>query len=83
MGGDEFLVVMRRMRTLDNARKKGTAICRAFYKSRYAELDTAACSAGVTLWHAKESIHEMIRQDDEALYAAKAGGKGGCLPWKG
>lgn len=83
MGGDEFLVVMRRMRTLDNARKKGTAICRAFYKSRYAELDTAACSAGVTLWHAKESIHEMIRQADEALYAAKAGGKGGCLPWKG
>lgn len=82
MGGDEFLVVMRRMRTLDNARKKGTAICRAFYKSRYAELDTAACSAGVTLWHAKESIHEMIRQADEALYAAKAGGKEGACHGK-
>ncbi|MDC7286331.1 EAL domain-containing protein [Blautia schinkii] len=82
MGGDEFLVVMRQMRSLKDALKKGSAICEAFYRSRYADLDTAACSAGVTLWHEKESIHEMIRRADEALYAAKDSGKGGCLSWK-
>ena len=81
LGGDEFLVVIRRVRTLDEAGKKGMAICRAFYKSRYADLDMAACSAGVTLWHGKESVHEIIRQADEAMYAAKTSGKGGCVPW--
>ena len=81
--GDEFLVVMRHMRSMEDALEKGTAICRAFYESRYADLDTAACSAGVALWSAKEPLDEMIRRVYEAMYAAKSGGKGECLLWKG
>ncbi|UWP59627.1 EAL domain-containing protein [Ruminococcus gauvreauii] len=83
LGGDEFLVVMRQMRSLDDALKKGADICHAFYRSRYADLDTAACSAGVALWHDKEPIQEIIRRADEALYAAKNSGRGECMPWKG
>lgn len=82
MGGDEFLVVIRRVYSLIDAVKKGSAICEAFCRSRYAKLDTAACSAGVTLCHAKESINEIIRRADTALYTAKDGGKGGYLSWK-
>ena len=83
LGGDEFLVVMRQMRSLEAALEKGRSICRAFCESRCADLDTAACSAGVALWRGQEPVDEMIQRADEAMYAAKAGGKGECLPWKG
>ena len=37
MGGDEFLVVMRRIGSMEVAHKKETAILRAYYESRYAD----------------------------------------------
>lgn len=83
LGGDEFLVVMRQMRSVEAARKKGTTICRAFCESCYADLDTAACSAGVALWNDNEPLDEMIRRADKAMYAAKADGKGVCRVWRG
>lgn len=83
LGGDEFLVIMRQMRSVEAARNKGTAICRAFCESSYADLDKAACSAGVALWNDHEPLDEMIRRADKAMYAAKADGKGECRVWRG
>lgn len=83
MGEDEFVVVMRQMRSEEDARIKGAAICRAFREGHYADSGLGACSAGVALWTGSETIEEMLMRADQALYAAKADGKGGCRLWKG
>ena len=33
------------------------------------------CSIGLALWEPQESSWELVRRADEALYAAKAGGR--------
>lgn len=33
------------------------------------------CSAGLALWDCAESIDDLLRRADEALYLAKAGGR--------
>lgn len=83
MGGDEFLVVLRRMGSMEDAHKKETAIRRAYYESRYVDQDSVACFAGTALWNAEEPLDEIIHRAREAMYAAKAGGKDECLSWKG
>ncbi|MCC2865032.1 EAL domain-containing protein [Anaerovorax odorimutans] len=83
LGGDEFLVVMRRMGSMEDAHKKETAIRRAYYESRYVDPDSVACFAGTALWNAEESLDEIIRRAREALHAAKVGGKDACLLRKG
>ena len=83
LGGDEFLVVMRQVRAMEDALEKGRAVCRAFCESRYADLETGACFAGTALWNAEEPLDEIIRRAREAVYAAKTGGKDKCLSWKG
>lgn len=83
MSGDEFLVVMRRISSMEVAHKKEAAILRAYYESRYADPDSVTCFAGITLWNAEEPLDEIICQAREALYAAKAGGKDECFSRKG
>ena len=83
MGGDEFLVVLRRMGSMEDAHKKEAAIRRAYYESRYVDPDSVACFAGTVLWNAEEPLDEIIRRAREAMYAAKARDKDGCLSWKG
>ncbi len=83
MGGDEFLVVMRRIGSMEVAHKKETAILRAYYESRYADPDSVTCFAGITLWNAEEPLDEIIRRAREAMYAAKAGIKDECFSRKG
>ena len=82
LGGDEFLVVMRNIYSIDDAKNKGTTICKAFYNSHYSDFNTTACSAGVALWSAKEPLYEMIKRADRAMYAAKFANKGECYEWK-
>ncbi len=83
LGGDEFLVVMRHMSSMEVARKKETAILRAYCESRYVDPDSVACFAGTTLWNAEEPLDEIIRRAREAMYAAKAGDKDERLSQKG
>lgn len=83
LGGDEFLVVMRHMSSMEVARKKETAILRAYCESRYVDPDSVACFAGTALWNAEEPLDEIIRRAREAMYAAKAGDKNERLSQKG
>lgn len=83
LGGDEFLVVMRHISSIEVAHKKVTAILRAYYESRYVDPDSVACFAGTALWNAEEPLDEIIRRARETVYAAKAGGKDECLSRKG
>ena len=75
LGGDEFLVVMRHISSIEVAHKKETAILRAYCQSRYVDPDSVACFAGTALWNGKEPLDEIIRRAREAMYAAKTGGK--------
>lgn len=83
MGGDEFLVVMRRISSMEVAQKKETAIRRAYYESRYADPDSVICFAGSALWNAGEPLDEIIRRARETMYAAKAGSEDECFSRKG
>lgn len=83
LGGDEFLVVMRHISSMEAAHKKETAILRAYDESRYADPDLVACFAGTVLWNAEEPLDEIIRLAREIMYTAKAGGKKVCLSRKG
>ena len=71
-GGDEFVIVMKQMRSEEMALKKGEEICRAVRESGWREGLVPACSAGI-----------VIGNEDEALYSAKTANKGGCCLWKG
>ena len=75
LGGDEFLIVMSHISSIEVAHKKETAILRAYYESRYVDPDAGTCFAGTVLRNAEESLDEIIRRAREAMYAAKAGDK--------
>lgn len=82
LGGDEFLIVMRRISSIEAAHKKELSILRAYYDSRYADPESVACFAGTALWNAEESLNEIIHRARESLYEAKTGGKDECLSRK-
>ncbi|WP_343208418.1 EAL domain-containing protein [Anaerolentibacter hominis] len=81
-GGDEFVVIMKRMGSGENALRKGRDICRAFRDSYGAGNKNGACSAGIVLWDTGAALDEMIRRADEALYCAKTRYKGECCLWE-
>ena len=83
LGGDEFLIVMRNISSIEDAHKKETAILRAYYESRYADPDSVACFAGTALWNAEEPLDEIIRRTRETMNTAKAGSKDECFSRKG
>ena len=82
-GGDEFIVVMKQMRSEEMALKKGEEICCAIRESGWREGLVPACSAGIVIGNAEDGLNEMVRRADRALYGAKTGNKGGCCLWKG
>lgn len=81
IGGDEFVAVMPRMRSVDAAMKKGQEICRAFQDSGPELPDgaCASCSAGMALLGEGESFDEAFARADRALYRAKRNQKGVCF----
>lgn len=81
-GGDEFVVVMKRMRSGEAALKKGGEICRAARELRASEGTAASCTAGIAFSGSEEPMTELIARADRALYRAKAGDKGKCCLWK-
>lgn len=82
-GGDEFIVVMKQMRSEEMALKKGEEICRAVRESGWREGLVPACSAGIVIGNEEDGLNEMVKRADEALYNAKTANKGGCCLWKG
>ena len=81
-GGDEFVVVMKRMPSADLALKKGEEICRALQESHAVPALNAACTAGIAQWDMERPLEEMIARADQALYRAKNSRKGGCCLWR-
>jgi diguanylate cyclase (GGDEF)-like protein len=81
-GGDEFLVVMKRMNSPEDAARKGEEICRALRDSQLAGMIPASCTGGIAVCGMADSMKEMIEQADQALYHAKSGNKGKCSLWK-
>ena len=81
--GDEFLVVLKRLREGDTAIKKGEDICRDFRNAYAGENFRASCSAGVVLCSTEEvPSMELIERADQAMYRAKREEKGHCCLWK-
>ena len=81
-GGDEFVVIVKRLKNETAAVKKGEAICRLLRERFEAEYLPAACSCGIALCGADERPSaNMIERADQALYRAKRECKGGCCLW--
>ena len=81
-GGDEFVVIMKRMWSEESARKKGDEICRRIQEIRFGDETSATCSVGVAMWDGSEKMEEILERADRALYCAKRASKGGCCLWR-
>jgi diguanylate cyclase (GGDEF)-like protein len=77
LGGEEFAIVLEGI-TLE----AGTAVAESLrekvaalaFSTRQGRL-TVTCSLGVSAWQAGESIDQLLKHADMALYQAKAGGR--------
>ena len=78
-GGDEFVVIMKHMKTKQNAVNKGEEICSAAREICFADGIRAAASAGIVFWDGEEPVMKVIERADQALYLAKNSNKGGYV----
>lgn len=78
VGGDEFLVFMRGVRSPDIVARKAREICTAFTE-RYGDSlvnGGVSCSVGIALYPRDGASYEaLLSKADQALYAAKEKGK--------
>ena len=82
-GGDEFVVVLRRIASLDSILHKGETICREFQEFPLPDGLQAACSGGIALCGTDERPSaELIERADAALYRAKKKHKDSCCLWE-
>ena len=83
VGGDEFVVLLRRVSSTEAALEKGNDICRKFREYSPAEGVHVTCSCGVVLCGPDEKPSlKLIDRADQALYRAKRENKGSCCLWK-
>lgn len=82
-GGDEFVIIMKQMKSEENALKKGEDICKAIRESSLTEKFPAVSFAGIVVWNAEEPMETIIKRADEALRRAKTGNQGECYLWRG
>ncbi|MDO4485899.1 MAG: EAL domain-containing protein [Bacillota bacterium] len=81
-GGDEFVVILKKIRDKEVVLRKGTEICRDFTRVTIEGGFRAACSVGAVMCDdMNTSISELITRADQAMYYAKAHNKGGCCLW--
>ena len=81
-GGDEFVVILRRMDNAEAVRRKGTEICRAIGEFLPGVELLGSCSAGAVLCGDEECpFSELLEKATKALYRAKRLGKGTCCLW--
>ena len=72
-GGDEFMVILKRMNSREAAAKRATDICSMFQ---------ASCSAGIVFCtEVKDKFSYLLQCADQALYYAKREKKGACCLW--
>lgn len=82
-GGDEFLILFKRLGDVKVVLRKCELISREFRERLAKEDIPASCSAGIALCEAgEEPSPELIRRADEALYRVKRENKGGCCVWR-
>ena len=82
-GGDEFIVVLRRITPVETIQRKGNEICRGLREWEFSAGFHTTCSCGIALCGLEElPSAELIKRADVALYKAKKGKKGGCCLWK-
>lgn len=78
-GGDEFIIILRRISSIDTILEKGKAICESFKKYSLPDGTKAGCSGGIVLCGKDEKPStKLIEQADKALYRAKRENKGSC-----
>ena len=74
-GGDEFLLVCKKVDNEENVLKKGETICQEYHKND----EKASCSCGVVILDKTQNISALsIDQVDEVLYNVKKKKKGHC-----
>ena len=79
-GGDEFIIILRRIRDKEIIEKKGEEICRGVMDICPKGNIHPSCSAGAVLCKIDERpTIAMISKADKALYQAKKMGKGTCV----
>lgn len=82
-GGDEFLVVLKRLNDVDIVMRKGADICREFHEHFSDETLFASCSVGIALCEScEQKFEDVIEHADQALYCAKRENKGGYCLWE-
>ena len=82
-GGDEFVVVLKKLDNVETVLRKGEQICRAFQTSLEGEEFTPSCSGGIAMCSEKERPGAwLIDRADRALYCAKRQKKGVCTLWQ-
>ncbi|MGM9524905.1 MAG: EAL domain-containing protein [Peptococcaceae bacterium] len=82
-GGDEFIVVLKRISAKEVILKKGADICRSLAEFQLPDGSSATCSCGIALCSAHQRFStDFIEQADKALYQAKQQNKGGCCLWE-
>ena len=78
VGGDEFAVLLLGLGTVSDARATAEGIVRSLSRPVPADPAPIDCpaSAGLAYTEGGETLHDLLRDADTALYAAKAQGKG-------
>ena len=81
-GGDEFVVILKRLNRVETVMKKGEEICRIFCEQFSDGQIKASCSGGIALCGADERpTDKLIEYADQALYYVKREKKGRCCLW--
>ena len=82
-GGDEFVVILRHIDSVETILKKGREICLGFDDWRKPDGVHATCSCGIALCGPDEKPSvKLIERADTALYRVKQKDKGGCCLWE-
>ena len=83
-GGDEFILVLKRMENEEFASKKAQEICKAFTEVNIEEDVRPSASVGIVMCGPEKRPNaHFIEQADKAMYKAKALQRGSCYIWHG
>ena len=82
IGGDEFMILTKKMPSKEVAFKKGQKLCRSEDWKCSACGKLPSCSIGVVVFQDGSDMAKRIAMADKALYAAKRNGKAQCVLWK-
>lgn len=81
-GGDEFIIITKQMHSEEIVLQKGKTICEKIRTIQIGKEFVPTCSIGIALWQEGESIIEITKRADKALYCAKSNYKGNSCLWR-